>query len=386
MKNLFARSGSIQSYFLKLFELVLVVFAVFFAFFFFISVFSSIQGFRWMRPSWFMPFLGTVYTIVFPIILFIGCPLCAYFWYRKEVAGETSPERSHTVIRGAIRWGLAFMLIFYSMALFVFPLNARWSRPVLDDMTTSMMSSNYLFEYLLLRSQALRGILSGSLMFGGLLLFFRRTTIAGLVIAMFTSLLLLLLLLTVGNLDSIFGGNIIELYLLVATVYLMMLQWSELRSKLMGAGQLITPVAGMRFRWAMLVLVVALTGFIYKQSMHEMYKNAQLVGKWKVKVMERNGAEVSPETWMTDDRAWTTVYIDAKNELRFCANPFTFDQGASFHGWYQLDAEKGQLDIDYLRTVSGPVQFRVEGLGTNELSWSGKVGKDDVRLVLARDL
>ena len=213
-----------------------------------------------------------------------------------------------------------------------------------------------------------------------------RSTIAGLVIALFTSLLLLLLLLTVGNLDSIFGGNIIVLYLLVATGYLLMLQWSDLRSKLVGAGQLIPPVAGMRFRWAMLVLVVATTGFLCKQSMHEMYMNEQLVGKWKVKVMERNGAQVPPGTWMTDDWAWTTVYIDAKSELRFCSNPYNFDQGASFHGRYQLDAEKGQLDIDYLRNVSGPVQFRVEGLGTNELSWSGKVGKDDVRLVLARDL
>lgn len=214
-----------------------------------------------MLPSWYLSFYGTVYVIVFPILLFVGCPLCAYLWYRKEVAGETSPERSHTVIRGTVRWGLAFMLIFFSMALFAFPLTARWSRQVLDDMTTSMMSSNYLFEYLLLRSQSLRVILSGSLMFGGLLLFFRRTTIAGLVIALFTSLLLLLLLLTVGNLDSIFGGNIIVLYLLVATGYLLMLQWSDLRSKLVGAGQLIPPVAGMRFRWAMLVLVVATTGF-----------------------------------------------------------------------------------------------------------------------------
>jgi hypothetical protein len=102
--------------------------------------------------------------------------------------------------------------------------------------------------------------------------------------------------------------------------------------------------------------------------------------------LERNGAALPTEAWMTDDEAWTTVYIDAKDELRFCSNPYKFDQGASFYSRYQLDAEKGQLSIAGLRKVGGPIQFQVEGLGTNELSWRGKVGPDEVRMVLARDL
>ena len=243
-----------------------------------------------------------------------------------------------------------------------------------------------MFEYLLVRSLGLRVFLSGSFMFWGLFLFFRRTTIMGLVMAMFTMLFLAIFWITVSSFSEFDGGYVLFGALFVLGGYLLMLHLGDLRNKLIGAGQLIPPVAGMRFRWAMLLLVVASVGLVYKQSIQEMYKNKQLVGKWKVKVLERNGAALPTEAWMTDDAAWTTVYIDAKDELRFCANPYKFDQGPSFYGRYQLNAEKGQLDIDYLRNVSGPVQFRVEGLGTNELSWRGKVGKDDVRMVLARDL
>ena len=172
----------------------------------------------------------------------------------------------------------------------------------------------------------------------------------------------------------------------MAMGYLLILQWSELRNKWMGVGKAIVPVVGMRFRWAMLLIVLASTGLVYKKSLHEIFSTNQIMGKWRVKTLERNGTALSAEAWMRDDMAWTTVYIEAKDALHFCANPYKFDHGPSFYSTYQLDAEKGQLDIDYLRNVSGPVQFRVEGLGTNELSWSGKVGKDDVRLVLARDL
>jgi hypothetical protein len=386
MKNPLARLGSSQSYFLKLLELVLALMAVFLAFNFFFLIVSSIQGLRWMLPAWYMLFVRNVYVFVFPALFLIGCPLSAYFWQRKEVAGGMNPERSHAVIRGVIRWGLAFALIFFSIVFFAFPMVSRWSRLLVDDMTTSTVSGNYLFEYLLLRSQTFRGFLSGSLMLGSFLLFFKRTTFAGLVIAMFTSLLLLFLWLTVGSFSEFNGGYIIGGYVLVATGYLIMLQWNGLRSKLMGTGQMIPPVASMRFRWAMLLLVVASVGLVYKQSIHEMYKNKQLVGKWKVKVLERNGAALPTEAWMTDDAAWTTVYIDAKDELRFCSNPYKFDQGASFYSRYQLDAEKGQLSIAGLRNVGGPIQFQVEGLGTNELSWRGKVGPDEVRMVLARDL
>lgn len=386
MKNPIALSGSNQSYLLKLFELVLALIAVFFAFNFFFLVVSNIQGLRWMLPSWYSLFVRNVSVIVFPALFLIGGPLCAYFWQRKEAAGGMNPERSHAVIRGVIRWGLAFALIFFSIVFFAFPMISRWSRLLLDDMTTSTVSGNYLFEYLLVRSQTFRSFLSGSLMVGSLLLFFKRTTFVGLVIVKLTSLLLAVLWLTVGSFSEFNGGYIIGGYVLVATGYLLMLQWIGLRSKLMGAGQMIPPVASMRFRWAMLLLVVASVGLIYKQSIHEMYKNNQLVGKWKVKVLERNGAALPTEAWMTDDGAWTTVYIDAKDELRFCSNPYKFDQGASFYSRYQLDAEKGQLNIASLRNVGGPIQFRVEGLGTNELSWRGKVGPDEVRMLLARDL
>jgi len=337
-------------------------------------------------PTYFWLFSGIGGLIILAVFLLVGSPVLAYYWHRKERAEEMSPERSHAEIRGAIRWGLALALIFFSIVIFAFPMVSRWSRLLLDDMTTSTVSGNYLFEYLLVSSQTFRGFLSGSLMFSGLLLFFRRTTFAGLVIAMFTSLLLLFLWVTVGSFSEFNGGYIIGGYVLVATGYLLMLKWSELRSNLMGAGQMIPPVASMRFRWGMLLLVVASVGLVYKQSLQEMYKNKELVGKWKVKVLKRNGAALPSEAWMTDDGAWTTVYIDAKDELRFCSNPYKFDQGASFYSTYQLDAEKGQLNIAALRNLGGPIQFRVDGLGTNELKWRGKVGPDEARMVLARDL
>jgi hypothetical protein len=386
MKNPFALSDSKRSYLVKVFELVLALATVFFACTFFTIIISSIQPLRWMLPKQYVLILGNLYLYVFPVLLFFGCPLGAYFWHRKEIAGSMSPDRSHAAIRGFIRWGLAFALIFISIVLFDFPLVSRWSRVVLDDMTTSTVSSNYMFEYLLVRSLGLRVFLSGSFMFWGLFLFFRRTTIMGLVMAMFTMLFLAIFWITVSSFSEFDGGYVLLGALFVLGGYLLMLHLGDLRNKLIGAGQLIPPVAGMRFRWAMLLLVVASAGLVYKQSIQEMYKNKQLVGKWKVKVLERNGSALPATAWMTDDYAWTTVYVDANDELRFCSNPYKFDHGPSFSSQYRLDAEKGQLSITSLRNVGGPIQFRVEGLGTNELKWRGKVGPDEVRMVLAREL
>jgi hypothetical protein len=386
MKNPLAHSGSNQRFLLKTVELAFLIIATWFAFIFFSIIISSIQGLRSIMPAGYVFIIGILHIYVFPVLLFVGSPLGAYFWHRKEIAGSMSPDRSHAAIRGFIRWGLAFALIFISIVLFDFPLVSRWSRVVLDDMTTSTVSSNYMFEYLLVRSLGLRVFLSGSFMFCGLFLFFRRTTIMGLVMAMFTMLFLAIFWITVSSFSEFDGGYVLLGALFVLGGYLLMLHLGDLRNKLIGAGQLIPPVAGMRFRWAMLLLVVASAGLVYKQSIQEMYKNKQLVGKWKVKVLERNGSALPATAWMTDDYAWTTVYVDANDELRFCSNPYKFDHGPSFSSQYRLDAEKGQLSITSLRNVGGPIQFRVEGLGTNELKWRGKVGPDEVRMVLAREL
>ena len=388
MKNPFAFSDSKRSYLVKVFELVLALATVFFACTFFTIIISSIQPLRWMLPKQYVLIYGNLYLYVFPVLLFFGCPLGAYFWHRKEISDKTSSDRSHSAIRGFIRWGLAFTLIFISIFLFSFPLASRWPRVVLDDMTTSTVSSNYMFEYLLVRSLGLRLFLSGGFTIGALFLFFRRTTIMGLLMAMFTMLLLAIFWITISSFSEFDSGYILFGSLFVLAGYLLILHLGDLRNKLIGAGQLIPPVAGMRFRWAMLLLVVLSAGFIYTQSINQMNKNSQLVGKWKVKVIERNGAALPAAAWMTDDFAWTTVYVDANDELRFCSNPYKFDHGPSFSSRYKLDAEKGQLSIDGFRNVDGggPAQFRVEGLGSNELNWSGKVGKDEVRMVMARDM
>lgn len=387
MKNPFALSDSKRSYLLKVFELVLAVIAVFWAFMLFFLTAANIQWLRWMLPAWYLLFVKNVALVVVPVLLFIACPLLAYYWHRREANGLLYPPHAHSVIRGVIRWGLSFAGICFSIFLFLFPMISRWSLLIMDDMTTSTVSSNYMFEYLLVRSLGLRVFLSGSFAIGALFLFFRRTTIMGLLMVMFTMLLLAIFWITISSFSGFNVGYILYGTLFVLAGYLLMLHLGDLRSKLMGAGQLIPTVAGMRFRWAMLILVVVSAGFIYTQSINQMNKNSQLVGKWKVKVIERNGAALPAAAWMTDDFAWTTVYVDANDELRFCSNPYKFDQGPSFSGQYKLDAEKGLLSIDGLRNVNGrPVQFRVEGLGSNELNWSGRVGPDEVRMVLARDM
>lgn len=387
MKNPFALSDSKRSYLVKLFELVLALATVFFVSIFFAIIISNIQPIRWLLPTQHNLIFENLFVYVFPVLLLVGCPIAAYFWYRKENAGNISSDRSHAAVRGFLRWGLAFVLIFFSLLLFVFPLLTRWPRVILDDMSTSRVSSNYLFEYLLLRSEALRIFLSGSFVLSALLLFFKRTTFIGLVIGIFTMLLLLTLWATVGSAINKFNVEfVMAAYAFVTTAYLFMINGVELRSKITGIGQTTAPVAGIRFRWAMLLLVMVSVGLLYRLTFNEMNKNSQLMGKWKVRVLERNGTELPSQAWMSDDGAWTTVYIDSNDGLRFCSNPYTFDQGASFYGKYELDAKTGLLSISSLRNYDGPILFRVEGLGKSELSWKGKVGKDEVRMVLTKVL
>ena len=98
----------------------------------------------------------------------------------------------------------------------------------------------------------------------------------GLVMAMFTMLFLAIFWITVSSFSEFDGGYVLFGALFVLGGYLLMLHLGDLRNKLIGAGQLIPPVAGMRFRWAMLLLVVASVGLVHKQSIQEMYKNKQL--------------------------------------------------------------------------------------------------------------
>ncbi|MFM9019847.1 MAG: hypothetical protein ACKOOA_00845, partial [Sediminibacterium sp.] len=121
-----------------------------------------------------------------------------------------------------------------------------------------------------------------------------------------------------------------------------------------------------------------------KGSVKAAFVSSPLQGKWRVMKLERNGSPVPADAWLTDAEAWSTVYIDSDRDVHFCTNPYVFDQRASFYSSYVFDTKSGQLSISHLRDHGGPIRFQVEGIGTNELSWKGRVGKEEVKMVLSR--
>ena len=386
MKNPFTATAFAGSYLQKLVESVLLMLAVFLLLNFF---FITVSNISWLRPLlmpiWYAVISGPGGTITFSVLLLVGSPLLAFYWHRRVEAGKLNLERSHAVVRGTIRWGLAFGAIFFSFMLYIFPLISTTKLLLMDDMPAAAVSGKSFLEYVLLRSLALRWFLSGSLLLGGLLLFFRKTTLAGLLLVTSASLVFLLLWLTMGEISPFNTGYVIAGSVLLVPIYLLTLQWTDLRRRWSeGSVELVPPVARMSFRWGALMLVLVGIGFTFKGSVKAALASSPLEGKWRVMKLERNGAPVPADAWLTDAEAWSTVYIESDRDVTFCTNPYVFDQRASFYSSYVLDSKSGQLSISHLRDHGGPIRFQVEGIGTNELSWKGRVGKEEVKMVLAR--
>lgn len=386
MKNLFTATAFAGSYLQKLVESVLLMLAVFLLLNFF---FLTVSNISWLGPLllhiWAAVISGPGGTITFSVLLLVGSPLLAFYWHRRVEAGSLSLVRSHAVVRGIIRWGLAFGAIFFSFMLYIFPLISNTKLLLMDDMPAAAVSGKSFLAYVFLRSLALRWFLSGSLLLGGLLLFFRKTTVAGLLLVAGGSLLFLLLWLTMGEFSPFHTGYVIAGFVTLVPIYLLTLQWTELRRRWSeGLVELAPPVVRMSFRWGALMLVLFGIGFTFKGSVKAAFVSSPLQGKWRVMKLERNGAPVPADAWLTDAEAWSTVYIDSDRDVHFCTNPYVFDQRASFYSSYVFDTKSGQLSISHLRDHGGPIRFQVEGIGTNELSWKGRVGKEEVKMVLSR--
>ena len=386
MKNPSTASVFAGSYFQKLVESVLLMLAVFLLLNFF---FLTVSNISWLRPLlmpiWYALFSGPGGTLTFSVLLLAGSPLLAFYWHRRVEAGKLSLVRSHAVVRGTIRWGLALGAIFFSVMLFIFPLISNTKLLLMDDMPAAAVSGKSFFAYVLLRSLALRWFLSGSLLLGGLFLFFRKTTLAGLLLVTSASLVFLLLWLTMGEISPFHTGYVIAGFVMLVPIYLLTLQWTDMRRRWSeGSVAIVPPVVRMSFRFGALLLVLGVIGFTFKGSVKAAFASSPLQGKWRVMKLERNGAPVPADAWLTDAEAWSTVYIESDRGLSFCTNPYVFDQRASFNTSYVLDSKSGQISISHLRDHGGPIRFQVEGIGTNELSWKGRVGRDEVKMVLAR--
>jgi hypothetical protein len=387
MENPFTARVTAGSYILKFFEVVLLMlFAGFLATPFLSGIVSNFNWLRDLIMTLFDFLPGMEIPLFYLVLLMLGSPLLALYWHRRERMGTLSPERSHAMVRGMIRWGVALATVLASLLFIVLP-QIESSRLLLNDTPAGTMKGNDMFVFVLLRNQGLRWILAGSLLLAGCCLFFKRTILAGLLLVMGTSLVVLILWLSVGRVTYYHSGYVIAVFILIATGYLLLLQWNEIRAGLSGTEK-VQPQSfvGTPVRWATMLLFVAAVGYGSQDIIKSAHKGTPLAGKWRVMKLERNGAQVPGGAWISDAEAWTTIYIDANNKLNFCTNPYVYDKQAAFYSSYELDTEKGQISIFNIRNHGGPIQFRVEGLGTNELSWRGKVGKDDVRMVLARDL
>jgi|688.fasta_scaffold00909_1 hypothetical protein len=390
MKNPFTATAFPGSYLQKLVESVLLMLAVFLLLNFFFIIVSNI---RWLSPLlmpiWYAVFSGPGGTITFSVLLLLGSPLLAFYWHRRIEAGKISAIRSHAVVRGTVRWGLALGAIFFSFMLFIFPLISNTKLLLMDDMPAAAVSGKSFLAYVLLRSLALRWFLSGSLLLGGLFLFFRKTMLAGLLLVTAASLVFLLLWLTMGELSPFHVGYVIAGFVMLVPIYLLKLRWTDLRRRWSeGSVELAPPVVRMSFRWGALMLVLVGIGFTFKGSVKAGFgfASSPLEGKWRVMKLERNGTPVPADAWLTDAEAWSTVYIESDRDLSFCTNPYVFDQRASFYSSYVLDSKSGQISISHLRDRGGPIRFQVEGIGTNELSWMGRVGSDQVKMVMVRGM
>jgi hypothetical protein len=356
------------------------------------------------KSSWLVKFIesfavvGLVYTvyvtslilpkgwriapIVFSIAFFVALFIAIFYsvdWQNKESSRAFDSSKRHSVLRGVMRYWLAFHISLYGYAKLM---NTQLFQDVIWNNTpTGKLNGLELTWTYFGFSHGLSAIIAFAQIGGSILLLFRRTTLLGVCILLPVLLNIVLIDIFYGILAPLLLAIIFALDLL----FLLLLRWKEivevfLRIPASGPG-----IFRSSLRWVIRCLVIAIPA-IYIYSLSKRISYPVIAGKWNVSRMIRNRDTVQANAWLTDSTAWKSVYIDQFCQVRLCPNPFVYIKEGSIGGLGSLDDARWRLAFkqDGKKDDVDSVVVYIKHYDGKSMQWNTFIRGDSLALWLSR--
>ena len=319
---------------------------------------------------------------VFLIGIFVALLLAFFYsiiWQEKESKGTFDSSKRHSVLRGVIRYGLAFHILYYGYAklmdtqLFQ---DILWNNTLTGKLSGLELTWTY-FGF----SRVLSAIIAFMQIGGSVLLLFRKTTLLGVCIL----LPVLLNIILIDIFYGILGPLVVAGLFMLGLLSLLLSRWKDLVDVIFSIPASGPGIFGSAVRWAIRCLVIALPAIaIY--SLSRRISHPVIAGKWNVDMLIRNRDTVQANAWLTDSSAWKSVYIDQFCQVRFCPNPFVYIKERSIGGAGALDDARWRLAFkqDGKKDDADSVVVYIKHYDGKRMQWDTFIGGDSLKLSLSR--
>jgi hypothetical protein len=310
-----------------------------------------------------------LFVLIFPIL-----------WHRQESNGKADSGLRHAWFTGIIRYWLAVEIFNYGFAKILgsqfapsyFKGDSTWSSLSGSDITWNFFSYSY----------AMSCIIAGVQIAGSAFLLFRRTALLGV-------LLLLPVMVNIVLIDifySLPGGALMNAILFTLGLsYLLLLQWRAVKTFFIQSRPSLPAIrlAGLK-NLLRLILVVYAFAFIYFVT--TIRAPANLVGKWRVDQLLRNGDTVKASDWVTDSLAWKNIYLEEYGRVTFSPNPYVVESARAMVGIYKYEEPKQiiRFVMHSPASATDTLYAAVTMPGVGHMHWKMVRDKDTVSLMLTK--
>jgi hypothetical protein len=321
----------------------------------------------------FFNLLLTVVTLLFVLIFPI-------LWHRQESNGKADSGLRHAWFTGIIRYWLAVEIFNYGFAKILgsqfapsyFKGDSTWNSLSGSDITWNFFSYSY----------AMSCIIAGVQIAGSAFLLFRRTALLGV-------LLLLPVMVNIVLIDifySLPGGALMNAILFTLGLsYLLVLQWRAVKVFFIQSRPSLPAIhlAGLK---NLLRLVLAVYAFAFIYFVTTIRAPTNLIGKWRVDQLLRNGDTVNANDWVTDSLAWKNIYLEEYGLATFSPNPYVVESSRAMVGIYKYEEPKQiiRFVMHSRSSATDTLYAAVTMPGAGHMQWKMFLDKDTVSLMLTK--
>jgi len=300
----------------------------------------------------------------------------ALYWHRKERRGRINSPVKHAWMRGILRYWLALEIATYGFAkILKTQFGASYHRA---DATVGSLSGFDLTWNYFAYSYTLAVIIGLLQVTGAILLLFRRTTLLGVAI-----LLPVMVNITLINVfyQIAPGAFMNSVLFTLGLFFLLMLRRSALLKVFFRTSDDLPSLRLGLFKSLGRILAIG-TAFSLIYYFVSSNPASTLAGKWKVDRMVRNRDTLKADAWFKDSTAWTTVYMEERGSVAFCANPYVYDNGRSVWARFKYDSSRHLLQLIYENNDT--VNAAVSHYNGRHMELGGIAGKDTIFMSLSR--
>jgi hypothetical protein len=303
------------------------------------------------------------------------------FWHIREQRKAIDSARLHAWLRAISRYWLAIEISIYGFGkIFKTQFGPSFSRndtPVGQlsgfGLTWNYFGHSYTFAFLIAALQ----------IGGSILLLFRRTTLLGA-----TILLPVMINIFLINLfyHIAMGAFLNSILFTLGLIYLLYLRRKELIKLFLQTNNNLPSIGTSWLKQGARLLTIGFP-LAYIFILVNKFPDSTLAGKWTVDLLVRNRDTVSPDAWLNSSGAWRTVYIETRNQIHFCPNPYIYDKDRSLDATYYYDSARHQLRLYFGQAGGHATDSVTEAISSNDgthMDWNGMLGGDTVRLRLSR--